>query len=81
MEILLILVVGALNVACFFIGANVGQKAVKGETISLPDPVKAIREHEDRKEAERAQDRVDIIMRNIENYDGTGKGQEDVPRG
>ena len=81
MEILLILVVGALNVACFFIGAKVGQKVVKGETISLPDPIKALREHEDRKEAERAQDRVDIIMRNIENYDGTGKGQEDVPRG
>ena len=80
---LIILAVGALNVACFFTGARVGQKTVKGEPIEMPkvDPLKAIREHQDRKEAQKEQDRYDTIMRNIENYDGTGNGQEDVPRG
>lgn len=80
--ILLILVVGALNVACFFIGAKVGQKVAKGEpvAVSLPDPVKAIREREDKKEAEREQDRYEMIMRNIENYDGTDRGQKDIPK-
>lgn len=83
MEILLILTVGALNVACFFVGAKVGQKVAKGEPIEvkLPDPIKAIREREDKKEAERAQDRYDTIMQNIETYDGTDRGQKDVPRG
>lgn len=83
MDILLILVVGTLNIACFFIGAKVGQKVAKGENIELPqiDPMKAIREREDRREARKEQERIDTIMRNIESYDGTGSGQEDVPRG
>lgn len=83
MEILLILTVGALNVVCFFIGAMVGQKVSKGEEVKLniPNPIEAIRERNDKKEAEREQDRFDTIMRNIERYDGTGNGQEDVPRG
>ena len=83
MEILLILTVGALNVACFFIGARVGQKVAKGEPleVKLPDPMQAIREREDKREAQREQDRYDTIMRNIEAYDGTSNGQEDVPRG
>jgi hypothetical protein len=81
--ILLVLVVGALNVACFLFGARVGQKVVKGEAIELPkiDPMKAIREHEDRKEAQRESERMAAIMRNIDSYDGSGNGQEDIPRG
>lgn len=81
--ILILLVVGALNVACFFIGAKVGQKVVKGEPIELPkvDPMKPIREREDRKEAKQKQEYYDTIMSNIENYDGTSRGQKDVPRG
>ena len=83
MEILMILTVGVLCVVCFLIGAKVGQAASKGEPIELPrfDPLKAIREREGRKEAKRERDKYDTIMRNIENYDGTGRGQEDVPRG
>jgi hypothetical protein len=83
MEVLLLLVAGALNIACFFIGAKVGQTAAKGETLELPavDPMKPIREHRERKEAERKSERYDTIMRNIDSYDGTGIGQEDVPRG
>ena len=82
MDILLIAVVGTLNIACFFIGAKVGQMVQKGETIKAPtiNPVKLYNEHIDKKEAEAEKNRLDIIMRNIERYDGTGKGQEDVPR-
>ena len=80
--ILIILVTGTLNAVCFFIGAKVGQMAKKGESIQLPnlDPMKAIREREDRKEAEREADRIETIMQNIESYDGTDRGQKDVPR-
>ena len=82
MDILLILTVGALNVVCFFIGAWVGSKAKKGEDIKVPtiNPIEVIREHHSKKEAEMAQDRLDTIMKNIESYDGTPNGQEDVPR-
>ena len=80
MEILLALVIGTLCIVCFYIGARVGQKVVKGEKIETPiQAVKnAVREDRERKEAEIKQDKLEAIMRNIESYDGTGYGQEDV---
>ncbi len=83
MEILIILSVGALCIVCFFVGAKVGQTVAKGEKIEAPtlNPMKAVREHQVKKEAEEEQKRIDTIMRNIESYDGTSRGQEDVPRG
>ena len=78
--LLIVLAVGALCIGCFYIGAKVGQMVVKGETIEMPtiNPFEAYRKHEAKKEAEMEQDKFDTIMRNIETYDGTGKGQEDV---
>lgn len=87
MEILLVLAVGTLCIVCFFVGAKVGQAVSNGERIETPElnPVKAFKEHQERKAAEiehdKEQSRIDTIMRNIEAYDGTSKGQEDVPRG
>lgn len=80
MEILLVLVVGALNVVCFLLGAKVGMSVVKGEPIELPsiNPLKVYREREDKKEAEREQEKLDTILQNIEAYDGTGANQKDV---
>ncbi len=77
-----ILITGALCVACFFVGAKVGQMTSKGEPIKTPtlNPLKIAREHIDKKEAEMAQDKFDTIMQNIENYDGTSRNQKDVPR-
>lgn len=82
MEILIILTVGILNVGCFLIGAKVGQKVSKDEPIELPslNPLTAYREAQEKREAEREQDRLDTIMQNIENYDGTSAGQRDVSR-
>lgn len=83
MEVLLILVVGAVNVLCFFIGAKVGQTAAKGETIKTPEvnPIKAYNEHKAQKEADKEAKRLEVIMQNIETYDGTSKGQASVPGG
>jgi hypothetical protein len=69
--------------ACFFLGAKVGQKVTRGEEIKLPkiDPAAAHREREDRKAAEKEQKRLATILENLENYDGTARGQKDVPRG
>ena len=81
--ILIVFVTGALCMGCFFLGAKVGQAVAKGEPIKAPtlNPIKAIREHHDREEAEMEQNRIETIMRNVERYDGTARGQEDVPRG
>ena len=82
MEVLLLLVMGAINILCFLMGAKVGQTVSKGETIETPtiNPVKAIKEHKARQEAEMEASRIETIMQNIENYDGTGHKQEDVPK-
>jgi hypothetical protein len=82
MEILLALTVGALCIGCFLIGAKVGQKVNKGEDIELPtvNPFEAYRKREAKKEADKEQERIDTILRNIENYDGTSNNQIDVGR-
>jgi hypothetical protein len=80
MEILLALTVGALCIGCFLIGAKVGQTVSKGETLELPsvNPFEVYRKHEARKEAQAEQERIETIMQNIENYDGTGANQKEV---
>lgn len=80
MELILIAVVSAFNVMCFIIGAKVGQKVARNETIKLPNfnPFEAVREMQEKKEAEREQQRTDTILHNIDNYDGTSNGQKDV---
>lgn len=80
MEILLIALVTAANIACFVIGARVGQKVSKGEPIEMPsvDPFKAYREHEAQKKAKAEQDKLEAILHNVEAYDGTSRGQKEV---
>ena len=81
MEVVTILAVGFVCVACFLVGAKVGQTVSKDEPVVLPEinPVKAVKDFKAKKEEEMEQDRINIILRNAERYDGTPFGQEDVP--
>lgn len=83
MEVLLIAIVCLTNIACFIVGAKVGQAVSKGETIQTPEinPVKVIQEQKDKRQARWEQSKLDTILENIESYDGTSRGQKDVPRG
>ena len=80
--IILVLSIGIMNILCFFIGAKVGQKVVKGEDIKLPNPIKAIEETKDtwefKKEQEEENERLKIQLENIDNYNGTPLGQKDI---
>ncbi len=80
MEILLLLISCISNIVCLVIGTKVGQTVSKGESIELlsVNPFEAHRKAEARKEAQMEQDRIDTILRNVDNYDGTGRGQEEV---
>lgn len=82
-SLLLIVMVSTLNIVCFFVGVKTGQKTSKGEEIKIPEVnlMQFVRERNERKVRKSEQDRFDTIMRNIEKYDGSGNGQEDVPRG
>lgn len=82
--ILLMLLLSVSNIICLVFGAKVGQTVAKGKEIEapkIPSPVTAYKTHIATKEAEAEKNRLDVILRNIERYDGTGHGQEDVPRG
>lgn len=80
--IILVLSIGIMNILCFFIGAKVGQKVVKGEDIKLPNPIKAIEETKEtwefKKEQEEENERLKIQLENIDNYNGTPLGQKDI---
>lgn len=80
--VIIIIAVGAVCIASFFVGAFVGNKVSKEEPIELPkvDPMKGIRRKNERVEAKAKQAEIDAILRNVDRYNGTAEGQEDIPR-
>ena len=82
MTVLIIVTSSIFNIICFFLGAKIGQKVVKNESIKIIDksPIEAIREKQENKELKRQQEIDDVIKHNIDVYDGTPLGQRDIPR-
>jgi hypothetical protein len=78
--IVLVLLMGGMNLLAFLIGARTSQKAQREEEIKLPtvNPIKAYKEHTRTKEAEKEQERIETMLENINNYDGTGLNQKDI---
>ena len=79
MEVVIILAVGFVCMASFLAGVRVGR--AKDEPI-VPIAQSIVPKKPDKtvqKEAEMERHRMNIILNNIENYDGTSRGQEDVP--
>ncbi len=79
---LLLLIEGTFCIVSFFVGAKVGQKVVKGETIETPNlnPIDIIHQQKEKREARAEKEKYDTILKNIDSYDGTPYGQMDVPR-
>ena len=65
----------------YTLGLRNGQKLSKREEIILPDvnPVSIVNKQIERNEIKKEQDLIDIMMANIDNYDGTGAGQKELP--
>lgn len=80
--ILLIIAISTLNAVCFFIGASIRQKVDKGEELKMPNinPVDLYHEHKEKEAQDKKARQREAIIRNIEKYDGTSLGQEDIPR-
>lgn len=70
------------NLVCFLIGAKTFQNVHKGEEIKLPtiNPMEIAKEHREKREAEEEQNKFNIMLENINNYQGDGTGQKDLPR-
>lgn len=82
MDILTLLVTGVLCITCFYMGAKVGQTVAKGRDIEVPtvNPMKIYKERQDKREADKEIAKIETILHNIDRYDGTSVGQEDIPR-
>lgn len=83
MGIVEVLSICAFNVLSFVIGAKIGQKIVRQETITV-NPIKAVNNaievHKENKEKEAEDDYYKAIEHNINNYTGDSIGQIDIPR-
>lgn len=80
MQTIEVLCLCAFNVLSFVIGAKIGQKKSKGEEIKTPkiNPMEIYREKKEKEEANKELEKLDKVLRNIERYDGTEAGQEDI---
>ena len=78
MEIIALVILTLSNIVCFVLGAGVMQKAQRNEKIALP-AFDGFRDKSAKKEAQLEKERVETILRNIDSFDGTAFGQEDVP--
>lgn len=83
MEILLCTVFGVFILFSFVIGVRIGQKLNNNEPIRL-NPIRAIDEYKEEKEVKRqikeTETKLNVMLDNIDSYDGTGLGQKDIPR-
>lgn len=80
--ILLLFLVGCFILVAYTLGLKNGQKLKNNEEIKLPEmnPVKVIKNEIENYEEKKKQEINEINMFNIDNYDGTGLGQKDIPR-
>lgn len=79
--IALLFLFGIFIILAYTLGLKNGQKLKNDEEIKMPEinPVKIVRNEIETFEQKKKQDVYDTMMANIDNYDGTGLGQKDIP--
>ena len=69
MEILMVWSVGLICLLAFYFGFNAGKgEQIENKEIKIPSPLDMYREHKEKQEVKREQDKFDVIMQNIDNY-------------
>ncbi len=79
--IALLFLFGVFIILAYTLGLKNGQKLKNNEEIKIPEinPVKIVKNEIETFEQKKKQDAYDTMMANIDNYDGTGIGQKDIP--
>ena len=79
--IILCTIFGVFIIVSYSLGLKNGQRLSKNEEVILPNvnPVKVVTEEIEKHEEKKKQQAYEIMMSNIDNYDGTGLGQQDIP--
>ena len=77
------IIIVVINLLTLIIGVKIGMSVASKKDISL-NPIKAIQEHKEekieKKEADLKDRQLKTMLKNIDNYDGTDFGQEEIPR-
>ena len=78
--IILVALMGGMNLLAFLIGARVGQKVVNKEPVELPtvNPITLYKEHKEKVDMSKEQDKLNTMLDNINNYDGSSFGQKEI---
>lgn len=78
--IILVMLMGGLNLLAFLIGARVGQKVVNNEPVELPtiNPITLYKEHKEKEEMSKEQEKLNTMLENINNYDGSSANQKEI---
>lgn len=72
-----------INVLTLLIGVKIGMSVGSKKELTL-NPIRAIQEHKEEKiehkEATLKEKQMKTMLKNIDNYDGSGFGQQQIPR-
>ena len=87
MEYIYLAALSALSIVLIFFafiaGLHYGSKIKKDEDVQLPNPVRKVKEHVQKKKIEekieKEQEIEEINLANIDSYNGTELGQKDFP--
>lgn len=84
--VILCTIFGVFILFAFIKGIEIGVKLRKDESIEIPNlnPIthikEKIEEKEFREQQNEEQEKIEIMLENIERYDGTEIGQKDIPK-
>nr|DAD84143.1 MAG TPA: hypothetical protein [Podoviridae sp. ctoqT5] len=67
-----------LSVFCFIKGYNIGAKETGKPEIKVETPKQKIERAKENKKAAENRRRLNTLLENIENYDGSSKGQKEL---
>lgn len=67
-----------LSVFCFIKGYNIGARETRKPEIKLETPIQKIERAKENKKAAEKRSRLNTLLENIENYDGSSKGQKEL---
>ena len=67
-----------LSVFCFIKGYNIGARETNKPEIKLETPMQKIKKAKENKEAEKKRKYYGTLYENVNNYDGSSKGQKEL---
>ncbi len=79
--IIICTIFGVFILLSYTLGLKNGQRLSKKEDITLPEcnPIKVVKKEIEDHELKKKQEALEVMMSNIDNYDGTSAGQKDIP--